>query len=99
MTSLNWLFKVSLRYFFNVIEMLILVRILLSWISPGYYSNPISRFVYNVTEPILAPFRRLIQRSPFGGGIIDFSPVLAILALRLIIQPVLYYIVDLITGF
>ncbi|MBA1333770.1 MAG: Integral membrane protein YggT, involved in response to extracytoplasmic stress (osmotic shock) [Firmicutes bacterium] len=98
MVRLNWVLNMSLRYFFNTIELLVLARIILSWVSPGY-NNPISRFIYNITEPILAPFRRLLERSPFGGGMIDFSPILAILFIRIVVQPLMFYLVRIITAF
>lgn len=99
MSSLNDVLRVSTRYFFNIIEILIFIRIIMSWISPGYSRNPLTAFIFNVTEPILAPFRRLLQKSPFGGGMIDFSPIIAILVIRVIIQPIFYTIINLIIGF
>ncbi len=99
MDRINWVLKISVVYFINIIEILIFIRIILSWITPGYSGNAITAFIYNVTEPILAPFRTLFRRSPFGGGMIDFSPVIALLVIRFVAQPVLYAIIDLITGF
>ena len=54
---------------------LVIIRALLSWVSPDPY-NPIVRFLYAVTEPILAPFRRLVPVYNIG---IDFSPLFALL--------------------
>lgn len=66
------------RTAFEVFYWLIIVRVLLSWIPHNPY-NPILRFVYEITEPIIAPFRRMI-----GIRIgLDFSPVLAIFALEI----------------
>jgi hypothetical protein len=42
MARLSWVLNISLGYFFTVIELLILVRIVLSWISPGV-GSPVSR--------------------------------------------------------
>ncbi|OGW91830.1 MAG: hypothetical protein A3D28_01305 [Omnitrophica bacterium RIFCSPHIGHO2_02_FULL_63_14] len=56
---------------------LILIRALLSWVNPDPY-NPIVRFIESVTEPLLAPFRRLIPAYKVG---IDLSPVFALLLL------------------
>jgi YggT family protein len=42
--------------------------------------NPITRFLMDVTEPILAPIRRLL---PSAGGI-DFSPTIVLLGLFLL---------------
>ncbi len=73
---------------FQVLIYLIIGRCILSFIRHDPY-NPIIKFVYDVTEPIMAPFRRLL---PMGYGI-DFSPLLAVFALgllnKLIIQLIL----------
>jgi YggT family protein len=54
---------------------IIIVRALISWVSPDPY-NPIVRFLYRVTEPVLRPVRRIL---PIGGMGIDFSPLIVIL--------------------
>ncbi len=94
MGQLNWVLKISLRYFFSIIELLIFIRIILSWISPGH-GNPITRAIFGLTEPILSPFRKILEKSSFSTGMFDFSPIIAILFIRLIAQPLAYYIVNL----
>jgi len=64
---------------FDVLVWLIIGRCVLSFVRHNPY-NPLIKFVYDVTEPIMAPFRRLI---PAAGGI-DFSPIIAILAVTLV---------------
>jgi len=54
---------------------ILIIRALLSWVNPDPW-NPIVRFLYQVTEPVLRPIRR---RLPVTG--IDFSPVVVILAI------------------
>jgi YggT family protein len=56
---------------------LIIIRALLSWVSPDP-SNPIVQFIERATEPLLRPFRQLIPSYKLG---IDISPILAILFL------------------
>jgi len=56
---------------------LIIIQAILSWISPGY--NPNTALFDQLTQPILAPFRRFIP--PIGG--IDLTPIAAILAIKL----------------
>jgi YggT family protein len=59
--------------------------------------NPISRFVIIVTEPILDPFRRLQFKSSIGRNMmIDFSPILAMLAIQYVIRPILISLISLI---
>ena len=56
---------------------IIIIRALLSWVNPDPY-NPIVRFLYNVTEPVLYEVRR---RLPLFFGGIDFTPMAVILVL------------------
>ncbi len=54
----------------------LIARSILSWVNPDP-SNPIVRFLYSVTEPVLYPIRK---RVPYLGGL-DLSPLLLILAI------------------
>lgn len=58
---------------------ILLARAFASWLNPDPY-NPIVRFLYLTTEPVLAPVRRIL---PIAGGI-DFSPLVVLLILYLI---------------
>jgi YggT family protein len=60
----------------NLFMFAIIVRIILSWISPGQY-NPATAIITTLTEPVLRPVRRLIP--PMGG--FDISPIFVIIAL------------------
>lgn len=64
---------------FEVYMILILVRIVLSWIKHNPY-QPIIRFVYEITEPFLSFFRKIIPPI----GMMDISPVVAYFVLLLI---------------
>ena len=57
----------------------IFARIILSWF-PTSAKNPLVIFVYAVTEPILAPIRRVVPKF----GMIDISPMVALLAIIII---------------
>jgi YggT family protein len=60
-----------------VYSLLIFIRIVFSW---GLSSiNPVMRFLIRATEPILAPFRRLIPPL----GMFDISPIIVLFLLRL----------------
>lgn len=61
-----------------ILQWLIIIRSLLSWF-PHRPSNFIVKTVHDITEPIIKPFRAIRI-----GGMIDFSPLFAILALILI---------------
>lgn len=56
---------------------IIIARAVLSWVSPDPY-NPIVRFIYSITEPVLSQVRRRLPVS-FGG--IDFSPIIVFLVI------------------
>lgn len=73
----------SIDLFFYVIELLIFARIIFSFLRIGP-DNPIGGIVYELTEPILAPAKRLIQKLGINMGMLDFSPIIALLILRLI---------------
>lgn len=64
---------------FEVLVWLIIIRCVLSFINHNPY-QPVIRFVYDVTEWVMAPFRKII---PSTGGI-DFSPIIAVLAVELV---------------
>lgn len=82
MVQTMWMIKQSINYFFDVLEFLIIARIILSWIQTSSYGT-ISRLLYQLTEPLLAPFRNLLFRFGIGGSI-DFSPILAVFALNIL---------------
>lgn len=66
---------------FSVVEMAILIRVFLSWL-PIPKEHRLIGLLYQVTEPILAPIRTLIQRSSFGQNMMfDFSPIIAFILL------------------
>ncbi len=58
---------------------IIIIAAIISWVNPDPY-NPIVRFLYSVTEPVLRPIRRLIG---YRLGPIDISPIIVILAIIL----------------
>jgi YggT family protein len=56
---------------------IIIARAVLSWVNPDPF-NPIVRFLYRVTEPVLRPIRR---RLPTMGMGLDLSPMIVILVI------------------
>ena len=64
----------------EVLTMAIFIRVIMSWFSPGP-TNMLANIVYQVTEPILAPLRRIIPKV----GPLDFTPLVAVILLQLII--------------
>ncbi|MBV9354897.1 MAG: YggT family protein [Chloroflexi bacterium] len=62
-----------------ILQIGIFIRVLLSWF-PIDPNNPIIRVLYEVTEPVLAPFRRVIPRI----GMFDLSPLAALLVISVL---------------
>ena len=66
---------------------LLIIQVVISWINPGAY-NPITGLMYQVTEPLLRPARRLVP--PAGG--FDWSVLVVLvclqLALILLVSPI-----------
>ncbi len=69
----------AVRWLFQALYVLLLVRIVLSWVPGIDMYHPVVQFVHRVTSPILDPIRRLVP--PVAG--LDFSPLVAILLLSL----------------
>lgn len=76
---------------FDVMSWLIIIRVLLSWI-PHNPKNVFIAFIYDITELILGPIRRIIP--PFGG--LDFTPIFAIILLDWLIKPLILAFVSMI---
>jgi YggT family protein len=73
----------SLEILFNFVEILIIVRVFMS-IFRISLDNSIGKIIYELTEPILLPARMLLNKLGLDRGMIDFSPWIAILLLRII---------------
>jgi YggT family protein len=56
---------------------IIIARAVLSWVNPDPF-NPIVRFLYRVTEPVLRPIRRRLPTMQMG---LDLSPMVVLLAI------------------
>jgi YggT family protein len=76
---------------FNLYIFVVIARVLVSWVNPDPY-NPIVRFLHNATDPLLYRIRRLI---PFQLGGLDFSPIVLLLALSVVQQVLVNFLVRL----
>ena len=74
-------FYKALGILINLIQYLILIRILLSFMNLRA-NNSIVEFIFNMTEPILSPARNLITKLNINTGLFDFSPMIAIILLN-----------------
>ncbi|MCL2387212.1 MAG: YggT family protein [Defluviitaleaceae bacterium] len=83
----------AVSIFFIVLYVMLFARIILSWL-PINRNNKFLELLFALTEPVLAPVRTLVSRSPLGGPgmVLDFSPLIVFVLLRLayrIIVPLL----------
>jgi YggT family protein len=72
------------RSAFTLMNWLIIIRVLISWIRPNIYNSnwqKILTFIYNITEPVLGPIRRILPQGNLG---IDFSPLIALIILNIL---------------
>ena len=83
---MNWLYS-FIDILFYALNLAILIRVIVSWLNINPY-NPIVSLIYQVTDPILEPLRRIIPPL----GMIDISPIVAMLLLS-VIQEVLLGVV------
>ncbi len=68
----------------DVYEFILLARAVVSWL-PVDMGNPIVSFLYAVTEPVLAPVRKLLFKIPALQSIpIDFSIIVVFLLLSVL---------------
>lgn len=65
--------------FLNIFFYALIISVILSWVAPGSH-NPGAQLVNQITEPLLAPLRRIL---PNLGGL-DISPILAFMVLKLL---------------
>ena len=73
------LFIVFVQMLTQMLSLAILARAVLSWF-PNMRNNPFSDILMQITEPVLAPIRRVL---PSMGGM-DLSPLVAILLLQFV---------------
>lgn len=67
-------------------SMIIIASALISWVSPDP-RNPIVMLLRQVTEPVLAPVRRLLP--PWKTGGLDLSPLIVLIAIQFIERVIL----------
>jgi YggT family protein len=76
--------QIFIQFFLVALWLLILARVLLSWVNPRF-DGTIPRWIHETTEPLLAPIRRVLPQT----GMIDFSPLILLIAVGLLMRLVL----------
>jgi YggT family protein len=75
-----------LQWLLGLYSWIIIAAALISWVNPDPY-NPIVRFLRQVTEPVLAPVRRMLP--PWRTGGLDLSPLIVLVAIQFVERVVL----------
>jgi YggT family protein len=70
--------ELFVNVFVGVYVLAILAYILTSWVQLPYSLRPVQRFLFDVCDPYLRFWRRVL---PFRTGPIDLSPMVAVVAL------------------
>lgn len=76
---------------YNIIFILLLARAVFSWIRPDPYHKilgPLSRITYQLTEPMLAPIRKMLPST----GMVDWSPMVLIFGL-IVLRSIVFSVV------
>ena len=68
-------------YVLHIISWSIVIRALSSWF-PNARNNPLMQILYSITNPILQPIQKYLPN--FGG--MDFSPLIAVLIMQILIS-------------
>ena len=75
---------------FEILAMLIIIRVLLSWFPYNQY-HPLVQILLKITEPILLPIRSLI---PAVGGM-DLSPIIIIFIIKVMQNFIISFLISL----
>jgi len=65
----------------DIYSYVIIASALISWVSPDP-RNPIVQFLHRVTEPVLAPVRRMLP--PWKTGGLDVSPIIVLIGIQVL---------------
>jgi YggT family protein len=68
-----------------VVWLLVVGRVLMSWVNPRF-DSAVGRFLFETTEPLIAPIRRVLPQS----GMFDWAPLILMLGLGILLRVALY---------
>ncbi|MBE6032362.1 MAG: YggT family protein [Firmicutes bacterium] len=75
----------AVNLLFRVLIWMLVIRAVMSWfVRPGDVLFPLYRWLWQVTEPLLAPSRKILYRFGAGRTGIDFSPMLTLILLYIL---------------
>lgn len=71
---------IIISYLLTFFELILLARVLLTWFPNLDRRNPIIQFIFDITEPILAPIRSALPQT----AMLDFSPIIVFLIIQVL---------------
>lgn len=84
---MNYLIYQIINWTFNIIILLLFARFVISWVRVSPYHptwGKVVQIVYQLTEPILAPIRRMLPQT----GMMDWSPMVVFIGIWVLRQVV-----------
>ena len=69
--DLSTFVRVFVQLFVTALFFIVTARVLISWVNPRF-EGPVAKFLFDTTEPLLSPIRRVLPQS----GMIDLSPMI-----------------------
>lgn len=81
--------RMLLSYALLLFQLLILARVILSWIPAIDRYHPIGRFIWDLTEPILRPVRNFLMSVLPANFPLDLSPLVVLLLLSVLSRLIL----------
>ena len=77
--------RVFLELFVTALFLVVVGRVLISWINPTF-EGPVAHFLFETTEPLLSPIRRVLPPS----GMVDLSPLVLVFVLGILLRLALF---------
>lgn len=86
----------AVRIFSQFLWMVIFARIIMSWF-PNLQRSAVGSFLFVLTEPIIGPVRKLLQKTPLGGPnmMLDFAPLASFMLIRVAEMLIINFLVSL----
>jgi len=76
--------QVFISLFVTALFIVVLGRVLMSWFNPRF-EGAIARFLFDTTEPLLSPIRRVLPAT----GMIDLAPMILVMVLLVLMRMLL----------
>ncbi|HKU58697.1 MAG TPA: YggT family protein, partial [Gaiellaceae bacterium] len=73
--------QLFINVFAGVYTIAVILYVLTSWVRMPYSLQPVQRFLYDVCDPYLRFWRRVL---PLSAGPMDFSPIVAIIMIGVV---------------